>query len=76
MQELLNEIKPPTPSTNPSPFPFSPPKPVVKSPVRVKPFSEVIKQKEEESGVVVKPSSAAPDTLPKPIRPNIYFPRS
>lgn len=38
-------------------------------------FSEIVKEKEESSGVVVKPSSAAPNIPPKPIRPNIYMPR-
>jgi twitching motility protein PilT len=72
MKELIDGIKPrPEPAKV---FPPSPP--VVKSPVRTLSYSEMMKQKEEESGVVVKPSSAAPDTLPKPIRPNIYFPRS
>lgn len=75
MRELIDEMKPATPSSNNPSFPPSPVR-LVKPAVKVRPFSEVIKQKEEESGVVVKPSSAAPDTLPKPIRPNIYFPRS
>lgn len=73
MRELIDEMKP-APGNSHS-FPPSPAR-IVKPTVKARPFSEVIKQKEEDSGVVVKPSSAAPDTLPKPIRPNIYFPRS
>jgi twitching motility protein PilT len=75
MKELIEELKPRT-EVNPA-FPQAPKPvaPVLKPAVKTRPFSEVIRQKEEDSGVVVKPSSAAPDTLPKPIRPNIYVPR-
>lgn len=72
MKELIEEIQQTEVKTNPS-FPLT--VPIVDKPSRPKSFSEIMKQKAEESGVVVKPSSAAPDTLPKPIRPNIYVPR-
>lgn len=83
MRELLDGLKdrsqhnlhplPPVTSNPGSPF-IKPEHPVsmTKQPRR---FSEIVKEKEESSGVVVKPSSAAPDIPPKPIRPNIYMPR-
>lgn len=80
MKELLDELKPkveasPMNRLFPPTAPTAPAVPLLKQPGKAKPFSEVVKQKEEESGVVVKPSSAAPDSLPKPIRPNIYVPQ-
>lgn len=38
------------------------------------PFSQVIKKQEEESGIVIKPSGAAFEKLPPPIRPQIFLP--
>ena len=73
MKSLIDEIKKPT-IVPPRAFPQLT-TPVAKPAQKAKSFSEIIKQKEEESGIVVKPSSAAPDELPKPIRPNIYFPK-
>lgn len=72
MKELIEAIKPPQGQVKTS-FPVT--MPVVEKPAKSKSFSEIMKQKAEESGVVVKPSSAAPDIPPKPIRPNIYVPR-
>lgn len=72
MQELLQSITP-TPATI-KPFPTSPPIPR-KKPKKSTSFSEIVKKKEEESGVIVKPSGAALQTIPKPIRPDIYIPR-
>lgn len=82
MKELLDDLTTPAPkqkqSLLASPLPSS--KPVRPSlqktlPTKPKPFSELVREKEERSGVVVKPSSAALNDLPKPIRPNIYTPR-
>jgi twitching motility protein PilT len=71
MQQLLEEVKP-RPEHGKL---FPPTTPLIKKPMKAKSFSEVMRQQEEESGVVVKPSTAAPDLLPKPIRPNTYIPR-
>lgn len=76
MKELIQAIKPPQGNIKPA-FPVTMPTtaPIIEQPAKPKSFSEIMKQKAEESGVVVKPSSAAPDIPPKPIRPNIYVPR-
>lgn len=77
MRELLTGLKSNTEEASPSPMknmmPTRPNSPVEKS-AAPKKFSEIVKEKEVESGIVVKPSSAAPNKLPKPIRPNIYTP--
>lgn len=82
MRELLDSLKPHQPVFNsPSPaFPGSrastTPVAEKEKPSKPKSFSEIMKQREEERGVVVKPSSAAPEIPPKPMRPDIYVPRS
>ena len=48
---------------------------LLKEEPRTTSFSEMMRRKEEESGIVVKPSTAAPQTLPKPIRPMTFRPR-
>lgn len=82
MRELLDSLKPHQPvfnSLSPA-FPGSrastTPVAEKEKPSKLKSFSEIMKQREEERGVVVKPSSAAPEIPPKPMRPDIYVPRS
>lgn len=40
----------------------------------IKPFSQIIEEEDEEKGIVVKPSGAAPSFPKAPSRPNVYIP--
>lgn len=84
MRELLAEAEPPAPPTlkrtpdfpQPrTPIAPKPERPQQPAPEKPKSFSELIREKEQQSGVIVKPSSAAPSEIPKPIRPQVYLPR-
>lgn len=72
-EDTDTEIIVPSPAMFPTKNGFPQLPPLQQKPVMS--FSEKIKAEEEKSGVVIKPSGAAPELPKAPIRPNIYLPK-